>query len=351
LPDTNRRLIAFGLIVAICIGVAVLYAVYAAHRVASAGTPSGIRVVEDPPALRTIGAGDRALFRSTALGPGYGRLALVQLDNVSGPRYATDLRCDRVDFAAGVGVCLAADRGVFTTYRALVFDETFKVHHNVGLAGIPSRTRVAPNGRLAAVTVFVSGHSYAAGSFSTQTTLIDTHTGAVLGDLEQFDITRNARPFKAVDFNFWGVTFAADSDTFYATLGTGGELLLIRGTASGRRGVVLRSGVECPSLSPDGSRLAFKRRSTEGGRLVWRLATLDLATLEDHLVPGERRSVDDQVEWLDPTHLVYALADEDGGLGGTSVWTVSVDEAPPMLWLRGAYSPAVVRANQPKSLR
>ncbi len=47
-------------------------------------------------------------------------------------------------------------------------------------------------------------------------------------------------------------------------------------------GQVLRTGVECPSLSPDGTRLAFKKRIAEPSE--WRLAVLDLATLQDTLL-------------------------------------------------------------------
>jgi hypothetical protein len=342
--DTKGRLIAFGTIVVLCVGLAGLYAVYAARRASTETAPAGIRVIEVADG-KGVAAADRVLFRSTALNQGYGHVSLVPLSDVAGPRYSTRLVCDRVDFAGNIGSCLTADRGVFTRYRAVIFDERFNPRHTIGLGGIPSRTRVAPNGRLAAITVFVSGHSYAAGAFSTQTTLIDTTTGAVVADVENFAVTRNGRPFKAVDFNFWGVTFAADSNTFYVTLGTGGEQLLIRGDASARTAVVLRAGVECPSISPDGTRLAFKRRGTEGGIFAWRLATLDLQTLTDRLVMGETRSVDDQVEWVDSDHLAYSIEDRESGLGGTSVWTVAVDGgAPSTPWIRGAYSPSVLRS-------
>jgi hypothetical protein len=348
MTDDRRRIVAFAVIASLCVGLACLYAVYAVRRESAETTPSGIRVVASPAQRDAIPGGDRVLFRNTALGQGYGKVVVARVGDESGARFPTELVCDRVDFAGGTGACLEADRGVFTSYRVLIFDEHFNVRHRVGLGGIPSRTRVAPNGRLAAVTVFVSGHSYSAGSFSTLTTLIDTATGAVIADLEQFVVTRNNTPFKAADFNFWGVTFAADSNTFYATLGTGREQLLIRGDAATRTAVVLRAGVECPAMSPDGTRLAFKRRGTEGGVFGWRLATLDLQTLTDRLVPGELRSIDDQVEWLDASHLLYGVSDEESGLGGTSVWKVDVDNGTPAaVWLRGAYSPSVSKPGEP----
>jgi len=46
--------------------------------------------------------------------------------------------------------------------------------------------REPADGRVGAVTIFVTGHGYAASSFSTKTILIDMASGDVLGDLEQF---------------------------------------------------------------------------------------------------------------------------------------------------------------------
>ena len=66
---------------------------------------------------------------------------------------------------------------------------------------------------------------------------------------------------------------------------------------------VLRDGVECPSLSPDGTQIAYKSRI--GDETRWRLRVLDVATLEDHAV-AEERSIDDQVEWLDDDTLAYS---------------------------------------------
>ena len=347
MPDDRRRVVAFVAILAVCVVAAAGYAVYAARRASAESTPAGVRVVANDVERDAIPVGERVIFRNTALGQGYGDVSIARSSDPSAVRYTTALRCERVDFAGGSGACLTADRGVFTKYYLLIFDERFAVRHQVALGGIPSRTRVSPDGKIAAVTVFVSGHSYSAGSFSTLTTLTDTSSGQVIGELEQFTVTREGKIFKAADFNFWGVTFAQDSDTFYATLGTGQEQLLIKGSVRERKATVLRAGVECPALSPDGKRLGFKRRLIENGALSWRIATLDLETLTDRLVPGELHSVDDQVEWLDANHLLYGVSDDEGGLGGTSVWNVNVDSGPAAVWLRGAYSPSVSLPGQP----
>ena len=55
----------------------------------------------------------------------------------------------------------------------------------------------------------------------------------VVASLEQFRVTHRGRTIDAPDVNVWGVTFARDSDRFYATLATGGETYLIEGASPG----------------------------------------------------------------------------------------------------------------------
>ena len=186
---------------------------------------------------------------------------------------------------------------------------------HVTVQGVPSRARVSPDGRYGAVTFFVYGHSYATpGSFSTQTTIIDLAQKRKLVNLERFHVTKDGKTFDSPDFNFWGVTFAADSDRFYATLASRGTTYLVVGSVRGRTARVLRKGVECPSLSPDGTHIAFKKRIGKSSR--WRLHVLDVSTLRDRPL-AETRSVDDQAEWLDDDHVLYGLE--------SSVWVVPAD--------------------------
>ncbi|HMB54237.1 MAG TPA: hypothetical protein VKU40_13030, partial [Thermoanaerobaculia bacterium] len=228
---------------------------------------------------------------------------------------AAELECERVYFAGGRGLCLrtAPNR---ISYEATVFDSALRPLAEVPLAGLPSRARVSADGRYGAATVFVNGHEYlGAGGFSTAATIIDLRAGESLGNLESFAVSKDGRRLESPDFNFWGIDFdRRDSDRFYATLRSGGHYYLVEGSVDDRSLRVLRDGVECPSLSPDGTRIAFKSRTGDEDR--WRLAVLDLATLEDHPV-GERRSIDDQPEWLDDSTLVYS--------DGLDVYTVAAD--------------------------
>ena len=192
----------------------------------------------------------------------------------------------------------------------MIFDSRFHKLHSVELPGLASRTRISSDGRYAATTTFVHGDSYADAGFSTRTSIIVMKTGSVILDLEKLAVTKDGESFHNVDFNYWGVTFVRNSQRFYATLGTGGQTYLVEGNLGTQKARVLRSGVECPSLSPDGTRIAFKKRNP-GTIVTWGIAVLDLATLKDHSL-AETRNVDDQVEWLDNQTVMYGLPQDAG---------------------------------------
>lgn len=285
---------------------------------------------------------DRPFVMFVSLSPNdtWKHLALAPLASPDGPRYIAPLTCERVYFAGNRGVCLVTKDTLIPTHVARVFNERFEALSEIRLTGPPSRTRVSPDGRRAAVTVFEQGHSYAEGGFATRTTLIDTESGVSLGDLEQFAVSHEGRRFQARDFNFWGVTFARDGNRFVATLSSGGVPYLIEGQVDRREARVLFAGVECPSISPDNTRVAFKKMIRRGSSLEWQLWLLDLTTLSNRPVAGETRNIDDQVDWLDDTHLIYHFPSTDGN----NVWVVGTDAGtPPQRFMREAYSPAVVR--------
>ena len=189
--------------------------------------------------------------------------------------------------------------------------------------------------------MFVAGEVYTNASLSTRTILIDMAAGEVLGDLEAFTTWRDGARFKAADFNFWGVTFTRDSNVFYASLQTGGRTFLVRGDLGLRKFVVVRDNVECPSLSPDDGIIAFKKR-VEGAPVRWRFALFDVATRRERLLDAETRSVDDQIEWLDSRHVLYAVPRPESAV--TDVWIAPTDgSAPARVFIPSAESPAVVR--------
>ncbi|MBA3818375.1 MAG: TolB-like translocation protein [Deltaproteobacteria bacterium] len=259
---------------------------------------------------------------------------------------ALPLRCDRVHFAAKRGICLIDTRErVYPPAQAIIFDERARPLARFDLAGVPSRARVSPGGRYASATVFVQGDSYDSPlGMSTRTTIIDLERATVVGDLEQFAVAPEGRPQREAEFNFWGVTFAGDGGRFYATLGAGAETYLLAGDVTSRSLRILRRGVECPSLSPDGRRIAYKHRLADGG---WRLHVLELANLRDRPL-ADLRAYDDQAEWLDDRTVLYGhheqRIDERTGGAAVNIWALAIDgDAPPRRLVVGGFSPAVVR--------
>jgi hypothetical protein len=266
-----------------------------------------------------------------------GRVFVVEDGKVTA-RSGKDLTCERVYYAAGNGICLGvAASGV--EYTATTFNSKLQPLHTFTLTGLPSRARVSSDGKYGAMTVFVAGDSYrgASASFSTRTYVVEMATAKTVAQLEQFEVIKEGKRFEAVDFNFWGITFdPTDSNRFYATLGTGTHHYLVEGELSTRKLKVLRDGVECPSLSPDGTRIAFKSRIE--GTNTWRLKVLDVATLKDHPL-AEKRSIDDQVEWLNDKMLAYSY--------GNNVYTVPADgSGEPKLLIRDANSPVRIEASE-----
>jgi hypothetical protein len=352
------RGIAFTLVVTCCLvssGILVGQAVSRAH---SSAPPPGIRVVTGASlaqgssphttkrrsrTVRTIHAlsfeaakGPQLLFRNNIPDQTFGELGVAPLANPDATRAVANLKCDRVYYANGRGLCLGATGSwPHIGYVAKIFDANFEVLQQVQLTGTPSRARVSVDGSLGATTVFVYGDSYAPGHFSTRTNILDMRTGQILANLESFKVTRNGARFHNKNFNFWGVTFASDDDHFYATLGSGMQTYLVAGSLRRHTMQVMHEHVECPSLSPDGKRIAFKRSLNSHGS--WRLYVLDLQTMRETPL-AETNSVDDQAEWLDNNHVLYWLHSD--------IWTVPADgTGKPRKLVSDGSSPVVIRAS------
>lgn len=345
-----KRAHMFIALCAVCVLAATGYAVLVAQRGQQQQVQQQAAVAADLPAspeqLAAIVARPHLTYLFSPTGDQYRRVAIAPLD-APDKQYLTPLQCQRLYATRDQGLCLGNNYvgGITSSYNAYTFSTAFEPGFTFQQAGIPSRVRLAPSGALGSMTLFVAGHSYADGNFSTATSVVDMRSGETVANLEQFSVLRDGAQIQAPDYNFWGVTFASDGNRFYATLGTAGKTYLVEGDVAARRMRVLREGVECPSLSPDGTRLAFKQLVSSTTTRTWRLAVLDLATLRDQPLASEPRNVDDQVEWLDDNHLLYALPDEGPPATlATHVWVAAVDGSEsPRILVRFASSPAVVR--------
>lgn len=314
--------------------------VVAASAVLLAGGAVGYAAVaaEPPRTPPPAAAGDRAV----TLTPGPRLLAItdryvssVATADPDGPRTVSGLECLRVYAAAGTGVCLKPDTA--WSYQVVVLDAALNQKRTLSVPGLPNRARVSASGRMVSWTTFVGGDSYTASGFSTRTGILDTLTGATVPSLEGFAVRRDGRAYRSPDVNYWGVTFTADDNRFYATMSTGGKRYLVRGDVAARTVETLRENVECPSLSPDGGRVAFKQAIDADPRKGWRLSVLDLASGRI-TATAETASVDDQAAWLDDATLAYTLRQSDGR---PDVFGVPADgSGTPKLLIPGAESPS-----------
>jgi hypothetical protein len=282
-------------------------------------------------ALVTISPGPRLLVVTDR------HLATVAADDPSGPKTVAALECVRAYAAGGRGVCLHQDTA--WSYSLKTLDSSLKEQESFRIGGLPNRARVSASGRMVSWTSFISGESYNKGGFSTRTGILDTATGERATSLESFAIIRDGAPYRAIDVNFWGVTFAADDNRFYATMATDGRRYLVRGDFAARTVRTLTTNVECPSLSPDGKRIAFKRAIGDNPVNGWRISVLDLATM--NVTPlAETRSIDDQPAWLDDATVAYTVRDSSGA---PSVWSTRADgRGEPRLLVPAAESPAAL---------
>jgi hypothetical protein len=294
------------------------------------------------PSADTLMARPHFVVRDMAAGQA-GYAGVLPLSDPEGFRSVTDLPCARLYMAAGNGICLSDHGDILTPYKAMFFGPDFKVRAERPLSGVPSRARVSADGKYGTSTVFVTGDSYAPGSFSTRTTIWNMVAGAEIVNLEDFSVWQGGKQLQSPDHNFWGVTFdPANSGHIYATLGTKGHTYLVEGDVATKKVNILRDGVECPDLSPDGTRIVFKQKTSAGGTDLptWQLAVLDLATLHDHPL-AETRNVDDQAEWLDNSTVVYAV---DTGIGAPSIYATASDgSGASRLFVKDADSPSVAR--------
>ena len=250
------------------------------------------------------------------------KLATVSATDVSAPREMHEVDCVRSYLAGDTSVCLRPKDP--WTHTLVTMNAQLKDAHEY---------------RLVSWTTFVAGVSYTSSGMSTRTGVIDTTTGEYMPSLEHFRVTLDGKPYLAADVNYWGVSFADDDNTFYATLATGGERYLVRGNFNAKSVETLATNVECPSISPDGTRLAFKQAIDNDPLKGWRLSVLELSTMKVTNL-SETRSIDDQPAWLDDQTVAYAFRAADGV---PSVWSVPADgTGTPTKLAENAESPAAL---------
>jgi len=282
---------------------------------------------------------DTIVVRDLRAGAEHDHLAQLRLTDLD-TRAVAEQVCARVSAVRGHGVCLATSHDAPGQFDVVVLDADVKPMTSYPLVGVPSRARISPSGRMFDWTVFVTGDSYNGGRFSTRSGIYDQGANELVGTLEDWKMTVDGESYRSADVNVWGITWV-DDNAFYATLATRGHHYLVKGDFAARTLETLRSNVECPSLSPDGTRVAYKLRVPDESSKTWRFAVLDLETMEETLL-AETRSVDDQAAWFDDDTVMYGVP--RGGPGQADVWSVPADgSGEPSILVKDADSPAVIR--------
>lgn len=308
---------------------------------ALAGIASRGGSMEPPPvplqAVRTPLPIPFLMFRALAPMRAHDRVVMRAI-GVRDPVLAvTPLSCVRVHFGGGRGLCLVEEAaGMVTRHAAVVFDRRFRRQHRIPLAGVPTRVRVSPDGRLAAVSTYAEEEAPSGERLALESVLIDAERGVVLADLRAFRLDPEG-PQVGTPRDFASVAFDADGDRFYATLSTPASRHLVIGSARDRRLRVIAADMANEALSADGRRLIVKRVNDRG---FWQVSILDLPSMTEQRLEHTTRSIDDQVEWLDETSVVF----HDATGTSTGVWRLAADgRSGPELLVPDAYSPVVVR--------
>lgn len=266
----------------------------------------GLCLVVPEAAAQTV---KTVMVRHASKGVDAGRVDLLNATNGS-LLSSLPLRCDRAHVGANVLACLHSVAGQGLKFD--LADRQGKVGFTLSFPNVlsASRVRVARDGAMAAFTGFTAGHSYVGTDFSTRTYLVDVNKKRILADVSTFKVIETAQlKLAGKRINVWGVSFdPLRSNRFVATVGAAGQVFLAEGDIGQKTLSLLRAEMECPSISPDGKRIAFKRRNGAGG---WLPAVYEIATGRE-LVIKEVRSVDDQIEWLDNATLLYELEHSPG---------------------------------------
>jgi dipeptidyl aminopeptidase/acylaminoacyl peptidase len=285
----------------------------------------------------------------------YQRVDLLELHpttNAPVSRTPTPLGCNRVHASAeGTVFCFTRMKpGQPQNYSkptGYVYAKDFSLRSTLGYQDgfLISRARISADGTFAATTSFVTGHSYMSGpgEFSTATHITAVRAESSPENIQRWSVLRSGVTFMPPDINLWGVTFdPRDSNRFFVTVHSNGTAYLAAGNVAARQIEIVARDVECPSFSPDGKRLAFKKRIN---RLRWAPAVKDLDSMKETVFSTVKYSVDDQIEWLDNHTLIFEIPPSIfNGRASNDLYTLDVDAEPAVevLWLADARSPTWV---------
>src|SRR5438874_705480 len=190
-PSQRGRIFGFVALCVVCVAVAVGYVAHTSGR-GNRNVDAAGSVAAGAPTAASVMARPHLLVRDMATGQA-GFAGVLPLSDPGGSRAVTDLPCARLSMAGGNGICLSDHGDILNPYKAVFFGPDFKVRAEKPLAGVPSRARASADGKYGTSTVFVTGDSYAPGSFSTRTTIWAMDNGAEFATLEDFSVWKDGQ--------------------------------------------------------------------------------------------------------------------------------------------------------------
>ncbi|GAA1497361.1 hypothetical protein [Paeniglutamicibacter kerguelensis] len=106
--------------------------------------------------------------------------------------------------------------------------------------------------------------------------------------------------------------------------------------------VAVVENAECPSVSPNGKLIAYKKRRADSQPAHWDIAVLDIAKGTEQIYPLES-GFDDQLEWLDSSTLLFGQPRTDNP-GDANIVSLKLETgASPQLFIEHAWSPSIQR--------
>src|SRR5512139_269057 len=132
-PEQRRAV--FAVLVIACVVVAVGYGGWAVRRsrASRAAAPEGAVFGDDAAARALIDHAPTVMFQNDVAGDGWAQLGLVPLASPAGSRVIVPLRCRRLHFSGGRGLCVGETSRFGLSFDLNVFGSDFQILHKFRL--------------------------------------------------------------------------------------------------------------------------------------------------------------------------------------------------------------------------
>jgi hypothetical protein len=284
-----------------------------------------------PVAMASITASPHLVYRHTGVDVNYNLTKVAALDRADTSAGA-GIRCERVSFGAGRGICLQADRGMFTTYKAVVFDRTFTPTSAVSVLNC-ALPFLLKNATIRSTSAITSGPMPSPGSSRRECVVIGV-TPYVRVD-ERALLACASGPCKGGRLQFLGCDVHARQQRLLCVARQRRQDLLSRAISRCASSSCWRRTSSARRYRPTTGRSCSSAAS--GPRRTRRFYVMDLATMNARPLASETRFVDDQASGSTTATSSTRSAPSSGT---SDVWVAPIDDsAPAKIFMPEASSP------------